>query len=91
MCSANWYKYLLCRLNVIPIGSYRIEFINIINQKACKCSAVYIVDSFGEMRTNELLKILNIFNKNLNPDIRIGFHSHNNLQLSYSNAIEFIH
>ena len=67
-----------------------IEFINIINQKACKCSGVYIVDSFGEMRTNELLKILNIFNKNLNPDIRIGFHSHNNLQLSYSNAIEFI-
>lgn len=48
--------------------------------------AFYIVDSFGTMKGRELLRLFYITDHNLNPQIRIGFHSHNNMQLAYSNA-----
>lgn len=67
-----------------------IELINLINNELCNCKAVYIVDSFGEMRTNELDNLIKIFDINLNKNIALGFHSHNNIQLSYSNAIHFL-
>ena len=50
----------------------------------------YIVDSFGEMRLNDLNRITNLVDHNLNPDIAMGLHSHNNLQLSYSNAVTLL-
>ncbi len=52
--------------------------------------AFYIVDSFGTMKKNEVLAMYNIIEKNLNPSIAIGFHSHNNMQLSFSNAQELM-
>lgn len=52
--------------------------------------AFYIVDSFGTMRNRDVLRFFYLVNNNLNPDIKIGFHSHNNLQLSFSNAQELI-
>lgn len=48
--------------------------------------AFYIVDSFGEMKKNDLTRLFYLVEHNLNKSIQIGFHSHNNLQLSYSNA-----
>lgn len=48
--------------------------------------AFYIVDSFGVMKKKELIHIFYMADKNLKTDIMIGFHSHNNMQLSYSNA-----
>lgn len=48
--------------------------------------AFYIVDSFGQMKRNDLLRLFYIVDHNLKDSIRIGFHSHNNLQLAYSNA-----
>lgn len=55
-----------------------------------KVRALYIVDSFGEMRSDDLSRIFEIVNNKLNKNICIGFHSHNNLQLSYSNAIKLL-
>lgn len=52
--------------------------------------AFYIVDSFGTMRKNDVLRIFYLMDNNLNSKIKIGFHSHNNLQLSFSNAQELI-
>ncbi len=52
--------------------------------------AAYIVDSFGTMRKNELLQLFQLFDLRLNANINIGFHSHNNLQLAFSNAQELI-
>jgi 4-hydroxy 2-oxovalerate aldolase len=49
--------------------------------------AFYIVDSFGSMSRNELLRLFYLVEHNLSKNIKIGFHSHNNLQLAYSNAI----
>ena len=52
--------------------------------------ALYIVDSFGTMKKNDILRFLHLIDNGLNPKISLGFHSHNNLQLSFSNAQEFI-
>ncbi len=50
-------------------------------------SALYIVDSLGNMYFEELERIFLLMDSNLKPKIKIGFHAHNNLQLAYYNAI----
>lgn len=52
--------------------------------------AFYIVDSFGVMKKKELIRIYYMTEHNLDSNICIGFHSHNNMQLSYSNAQELL-
>lgn len=46
----------------------------------------YIVDSFGVMKRNDLTRLFFLVEHNLDRSIAIGFHSHNNMQLSFSNA-----
>jgi len=48
--------------------------------------AFYIVDSFGVMKRKEMIRLFYMVEHNLAGDIIIGFHSHNNMQLAYSNA-----
>ncbi len=67
-----------------------LEFISLINNQLAEINGLYIVDSFGEMRESDLKNLFSLFDKHLNKNITIGFHSHNNLQLSYSNAINLI-
>ena len=52
--------------------------------------AFYLVDTLGAMYKNDLLRMYYLVDNNLRDGIRIGFHSHNNLQLSFSNAQELI-
>lgn len=52
--------------------------------------AFYLVDTLGAMYKNDLLRMFYLVDNNLRADVRIGFHSHNNLQLSFSNAQELI-
>lgn len=61
-----------------------IELINLSNE--IKPFAFYIVDSFGVMKKNDLVRFFLLVDHNLDKSISIGFHSHNNLQLSYSHA-----
>ena len=49
--------------------------------------AFYIVDSFGMMKGKDLIRLFYTVEHNLNPDTYIGFHSHNNMQLAYSNCL----
>lgn len=48
--------------------------------------AFYIVDSFGMMKEKDLTRLFYMVEHNLDEEIWIGFHSHNNMQLAYSNA-----
>ena len=48
--------------------------------------AFYLVDTLGLMQKNDVLRYFYLIDHNLNRDIHMGFHSHNNLQLSYSNC-----
>ncbi len=65
-----------------------IEFINLINEIEPYCFS--IVDTFGSMYQEDLHRIFEIINHNLIPTCKIGFHSHNNMQLSSSLSQEFI-
>ncbi len=50
----------------------------------------YIVDSFGMMKGKDLTRLFYMVEHNLKENIWIGFHSHNNMQLAYSNAQQLI-
>ncbi|EBK2060008.1 4-hydroxy-2-ketovalerate aldolase, partial [Salmonella enterica subsp. enterica serovar Typhi] len=52
--------------------------------------AFYIVDTLGVMKKNDIHRVFHLVDHNLNKDIILGFHSHNNLQLSFSNAQELV-
>lgn len=48
--------------------------------------AVSIVDSFGYMSKSELFKYFQLLDANLDKNVLIGFHSHNNMQMALMNA-----
>lgn len=52
--------------------------------------AMYIVDTFGSMSGEQFRRYHALFENNLKAEARLGYHSHNNLQLAYSNAITFL-
>lgn len=63
------------------------EFLNLINSiNDIEPYAFYIVDSFGMMKSKNLIRLFYMVENNLKEGIWIGFHSHNNMQLAYSNA-----
>ena len=66
------------------------EFLGLIksvNADLSDATAFYIVDSFGEMRHDDLTRLVGIGDRELTPSMALGLHSHNNLQLSYSLAM----
>ena len=77
-----------------PVGttsysdSNLLELIEKVN--ALKPYAFYLVDTLGIMYKNDLLRMFHLLENNLDESISIGFHSHNNLQLSFSNAQELL-
>ena len=52
--------------------------------------ALSVVDTFGAMLFEDLERIVKILDENLDKDIKLGFHSHNNQQLSFALSIYFI-
>ena len=48
--------------------------------------AFYIVDTLGSMYRNEVSHRFYLIDENMRPEIHLGFHGHNNLQLAFSNA-----
>ena len=63
------------------------EYIDLIHRvNELKPEGFYIVDSFGEMKRKDLTRLFFLVEHNLDRDIAIGFHSHNNMQLAYANA-----
>lgn len=49
-----------------------------------------VVDTFGAMYPEDLSRILDVLDKRVNQSIKLGFHSHNNQQLSFALSIQFI-
>lgn len=48
--------------------------------------AFYIVDTLGVMYEKDLIRQVFLVDNNLKPSISLGYHSHNNFQLAFSNA-----
>ena len=51
--------------------------------------ALSIVDTFGAMYPADLERIFRVLDHELDPGIKLGFHSHNNQQLSFALSIRF--
>ncbi len=65
-----------------------VEFLSMIKEvNKLKIHAFYIVDSFGAMSLKEFQRYMILADANLNADIVLGYHSHNNMQLAFSNAV----
>ena len=79
-------------LQPASVTDYTNEDMEILAKKVIEINpyAVYIVDTYGLMHKNQVLNYFNILDKTLPKNIKIGFHSHNNFQLSYANSIELI-
>lgn len=77
-----------------PVGTTTYEdqmLINLIKRvNELKPFAFYVVDTFGMMYKNDLLRLFYIIDHNLDIRIALGFHSHNNLQMSFANAQELV-
>ncbi len=65
-----------------------LDLITEVNNVKPEC--ISIVDTFGAMLPEDLIRICSLFVNNLHPSIKIGFHSHNNQQLSFALCIEFV-
>lgn len=48
-----------------------------------------VVDTFGAMYNEDLERITEVLNRELEPGIKLGFHSHNNQQLSFAMSMHF--
>jgi 4-hydroxy 2-oxovalerate aldolase len=82
------------KIFVQPVGILRysvaelLDLISDMNDIRPFCFGV--VDTFGSMYLEDLRLNIAIINHELDPAIRIGFHSHNNMQLSSALSQEFI-
>lgn len=77
-----------------PVGTTTYEdetLIRLIKKvNELKPYAFYMVDTLGVMYKNDLLRLFYIIDHNLDKRIALGFHSHNNLQMSFANAQELV-
>lgn len=53
-------------------------------------AALSVVDTFGAMYEEDLARIVETLDRHLKPAVRLGFHSHNNQQLSFALTMQFI-
>ncbi|MEA2019452.1 MAG: 3-deoxy-manno-octulosonate cytidylyltransferase [Campylobacterota bacterium] len=68
-----------------------IEILNLIAKfNKLNIYAYYIVDSFGSMSRSEFKRLYYLLDNNLNKNIILGYHGHNNMQLAYSNAMDMV-
>lgn len=77
---------------LVSITSYSdedlMELIELVND--VKPYAVSMVDTYGLLHPNDLLHYYKILDDNVDDEVKIGYHAHNNFQLGYANAITFI-
>ena len=52
--------------------------------------ALSVVDTFGAMYEEDLERVASVLHQHLLPEIGLGFHSHNNQQLSFALTMHFV-
>ena len=83
------YKVFVQPVDILGYSDVElIELINLLNEVEPYCLS--IVDTFGSMYQEDLHRVFELINHNLISTCRIGFHSHNNVQLSNALSQEFI-
>ena len=73
---------------MVTVNYSDLEFLAMIEEvNKINIYSFYIVDSFGSMSLKEFERYMIIADNNLKINTLLGYHSHNNMQLSFSNAI----
>ncbi len=74
--------------NPMSTNTYTHEELSNLISKVNKIApyAITIVDTLGNMYEQEVVDIFSFIDSQLNMDIALGFHSHNSMQLSFSNT-----
>ena len=79
-------------VQAVSITSYSdrelLDLIDLVNE--LNPYALSLVDTYGLLHQDNLLHYFRLLNHNLNPEIAIGYHSHNNFQLAYANSMEIL-
>lgn len=83
------YKVFFQAANTLAYGNDDlIELAKEVNSSGAM--SLSVVDTFGAMYQEDLKRIVEVLNDNLNPEIKLGFHSHNNQQLSFALTMDFV-
>lgn len=83
------YKLFVQPVDILGYSDIElIEFLQAVNEIEPYCFS--IVDTFGSMYQEDLCRVFELINHNLTPACKVGFHSHNNMQLSSALSQEFI-
>ena len=76
---------------MVTVGYSSEDYITLIKHIAdLKPYSVSIVDSFGYMTKDDVRRYFDILGMHLQQNVEIGFHSHNNMNLSYAINQDFI-
>lgn len=86
---ARGYKLSINPINIMGYGDKDILWI-LDQVNAIHPYQFSIVDTFGSMRRRDLERIVSLVDHNLDPDIRVGLHLHENMALSFCLAQEFL-
>lgn len=85
----NGYKLFVQGVESLSYSDLEmLQTIEIINK--IKPYSFSVVDTYGAMYKDDVLRIFSLLDNNLDDDIAIDFHSHNNMQLSFSFAQEVV-
>lgn len=83
------YKLFVQPVDILGYSDMElIEFLKLVNEVEPYCLS--IVDTFGSMYQEDLHRVFELIHHNLIPSCRIGFHSHNNMQMSNALSQEFL-
>lgn len=83
------YKLFVQPVDILGYSDMEIvEYLEMVNTVEPYCFS--IVDTFGSMYEEDLQRIFSIVDHNLCPNARIGFHSHNNMQMSNALSQAFL-
>ena len=83
------YKVFVQPVDILGYTDAEIlELIELVNHLEPYC--VSIVDTFGSMYEDDLQHVYSLMDHNLVSNVKIGFHSHNNMQLSNALSQSFL-
>ena len=86
---AKGYKLFLQSVSITDYTD--AEYLSLIEKiNEVKPYAVSIVDTYGLMFDYDLMQYFHLLDHNLDPEIAIGYHPHNNFQMAFANAIGII-
>lgn len=83
------YKLFIQAISITAYSDMEmLQYIEKINK--VKPYAFSIVDTYGLLDDKSMTRYFRLIDDNLDPDIIVGYHDHNNFQLAYSNTMRFI-